>query len=222
MNRHDGSRLRSLLRLYFVMGSVNCRQDPAQVLRQAIRGGITLFQFREKGSGALQGVARFELGKKLRDLCRKHDIPFIVNDDPELMLRLDADGVHIGQEDGRADAVRRKIGAGKIIGVSAHDLEEAEEALRQGADYLGVGPMYPTVTKPDARGVRGPAVIQEIRRRGIVTPLVGIGGIGPGRALSIMEAGADGVAVVSAISQAEDVCGAAQKLREEILLNPLN
>jgi thiamine-phosphate pyrophosphorylase len=215
MNRIDSTEMRSRLELYLVMGSVNCVKDPVQVLEEAIAGGITIFQLREKGKGALQGNEKFEFAKKLQHLCKKEGIPFIVNDDVELALALDADGMHVGQEDENAHEVRRRIG-NKILGVSAHNLEEAQNALRQGADYLGVGPMYETKTKPDARQVQGPLIIQHLRKNGIDAPIVGIGGIAPGGAGPVIQAGADGIAVISAISQAESPREAAYRLLQEV------
>jgi thiamine-phosphate pyrophosphorylase len=214
-NRIECVEMKSRLQLYLVMGSVNCLCDPEVVLHEAIQGGITIFQFREKGPGALQGREKYELAKKLQKLCREGGIPFIVNDDVELALRLEADGVHVGQEDEQAGEVRRKIGD-KIMGVSAHNLDEARMALELGADYLGVGPMYATKTKLDAREVQGPSLIRHLRDHGIAAPLVGIGGIAPGGVGPIVEAGADGVAVISAISQAEDARGAAGQLFAEV------
>lgn len=206
------------LRLYFVMGSVNCRKDPLLTLEEAILGGITAFQYREKGPGALSGQDVYELGCDLRRLCKTHEVLFFVNDDVELALRLEADGVHVGQEDEAAALVRRRMPNG-ILGVSAHDVQEAQEAVRCGADYLGVGPMYPTQTKPDARQVQGPRIIRELRDAGIRLPLVGIGGIGPGKARQVTEAGADGVAVISAISQAESPQMVADRLLRELESN---
>lgn len=199
-----------------MMGSVNCENSsPENVLREAIAGGITLFQFREKGPGALEGTTKLELGRRLFRICREHGIPFIVNDDVELMLALNADGLHIGQEDGSARAMRNRIGD-KILGISAHNLSEARAALADGADYLGVGPMYETETKPDIHEVRGPEVIREIRGAGIACPIVGIGGITYGKAAPVIAAGADGVAVISAISQAIRPAEAAKKLMQEV------
>jgi thiamine-phosphate pyrophosphorylase len=204
------------LKLYFVMGSVNCRKDPLLTLEEAILGGITAFQYREKGPGALTGQAVYELGRELRQLCKIHEVLFFVNDDVELALRLEADGVHVGQEDEAAEAVRRRMPNG-LLGVSAHDVPEALAAVRNGADYLGVGPMYPTETKPDVREVQGPRVLREMRAAGIGVPLVGIGGIGLGRARHVIEAGADGVAVISAISMAESPQLTTDRLLQEIL-----
>ncbi|MCY9664943.1 thiamine phosphate synthase [Paenibacillus alginolyticus] len=209
-------QLRKALRLYLVMGSPNCGgADPAAVLEAAIAGGITMFQFREKGAGALQGAAKLELGARLRRLCAQHAIPFIVNDDEGLALELAADGIHIGQEDAPAADIRQRL-KNMIVGVSAHDLAEAQAALAEGADYLGVGPQYATRTKPDAREVQGPAAIQRIRAGGIRLPLVGIGGIDATNASHVIRAGADGVAVVSAIASAHSPREAAAELLRNI------
>ncbi|UII58427.1 thiamine phosphate synthase (plasmid) [Cytobacillus spongiae] len=192
--------LRESLELYFIMGSQNCLKHPVLVLEEAIVGGITMFQFREKGTKGLKGHARVKLAIELQHMCRKYSVPFIVNDDVELALFIDADGVHIGQEDAPIEGVRRKIG-GKLLGVSCHNRKEAGLAMESGADYLGVGPMFPTDTKQDCRKVRGPGVIQSIRAGGIGIPLVGIGGIHEKNASQVLKAGADGVAVISAISR---------------------
>lgn len=214
-NRINHFDIRRRLKLYLVMGSVNCLKDPAEVLQEAIQGGITIFQYREKGQGALEGQEKYNLAKKLQSLCKAGGIPFIVNDDVELALHLDADGVHVGQDDELASKVRRKIGR-KILGVSAHNIDEAKQALEQGADYLGVGPMFNTQTKLDAREVQGPSLIQSLRAQSILAPLVGIGGISSGTAASVIHAGADGIAVVSAISRAESIRETVQRLLEEV------
>jgi thiamine-phosphate pyrophosphorylase len=206
------TKLKERLKLYFVMGSPNCAKDPAIVLQEAIQGGITAFQYREKGKGALTGQEAIYLGSELRKLCKANDVLFIVNDDVELALILNADGLHIGQEDDSLLNIRTKM-LDKIVGVSAHNVFEAEIAVRNGADYLGVGPMYTTLTKLDAREVQGPRMIREIRQSGIVIPIVGIGGITAETAEKVVESGADGVAVVSAISLA----ASPQKAAEEIL-----
>ena len=207
--------IRDLLTLYFVMGSPNCEQNPCNVLREAIQGGITLFQFREKGIGCLGDMEKRELAKDLHMICREFSIPFIVNDDVELAMELDADGVHIGQEDRTMEDVRKMIG-NKILGVSAHTIEEAEIAIAKGADYLGVGPMYVTTTKPDTRQVQGPQLIRKIRNAGITIPIVGIGGISEANVEIVINHGADGVAIISAISQADSPRFAAQNLMSKM------
>lgn len=209
------NHLREMLKVYFIMGSTNCFKDPREVLAEAIDGGITMFQFREKGDGALTGVEKFNLAKDLQSLCRKNQIPFIVNDDIELALALDADGVHIGQEDEPASVVREKIG-NKILGVSVHSMEEALAALKDGADYFGIGPVFPTKTKKDAKPSRGTTLIEELRRKGYSTPIVGIGGITTENASTVMAAGADGISVISAISHASSPYEAAKILRKRV------
>lgn len=195
--------IRETLSVYFIMGSNNCLKDPREVLREAIAGGITLFQFREKGAGALSSGEKYQFARELQTICREHSIPFIVNDDIELARSLNADGVHIGQEDEPVKAVREKIGAGKILGVSVHNIEEANAALNDGADYFGIGPVFGTTTKEDAKPASGTSLIETLRAKGYTVPIVGIGGITPENAAEVILAGADGVSVITAISHAE-------------------
>ncbi|MCP8969451.1 thiamine phosphate synthase [Ectobacillus ponti] len=207
--------LRKALQVYFIMGSPNTEQPALQVLEEAIAGGITIFQFREKGRHALKGEAKRALARGLQQLCRAHGIPFIVNDDIDLAVALDADGVHIGQEDEPVDQVRARIG-NKLLGVSVHTVEEAKLAVAQGADYLGLGPVFPTGTKEDAKEVQGVSLIQKLRELGMDIPIVGIGGIHAGNAGEVVAAGADGVSVITAISQAGSPLKAAQDLLEAV------
>lgn len=203
---------REWLNLYFVMGSADCdSRDPSGVLQEAINGGVSFFQFREKGNGAKVGMEKRKLARELKDICKRHDVPFIVNDDIDLALEIEADGVHIGQEDTPFSVVAERLAPGMIIGVSCHTVEEAAVAVDDGADYIGVGPMYFTATKKDIREVKGPGVIREIRNAGLTVPIVGIGGINTGNASDVLEAGADGVAVISAISKAESALEAAKE-----------
>lgn len=199
------------------MGSTNCQdRDPVEVLQKAIDGGITLFQYREKGEHALTGEAKLLLGKALRDRCKEAEIPFIVNDDVELALALGAAGVHIGQDDGSISDVRERM-AGKLLGVSVHNAEEALEAVSYGVDYIGVGPMFFTSTKEDIHEVKGPRVIREIRAAGVQLPIVGIGGINLEKAPTVLEAGADGIAVISAITHAVSPLEAAKGFRHQLI-----
>ncbi|MEF2967694.1 thiamine phosphate synthase [Paenibacillus sp. M1] len=191
--------MREYLRMYLVIGSVNCLADPVRVVEEALAGGATLVQFREKGPGALAGEDRLALALRLQAACRRAGVPFIVNDDVDLALEIGADGVHIGQDDEDAGAVRSRIG-NRLLGVSAHTAGEARLAVSRGADYLGIGPIYPTASKADAHAVQGPAILRELRRSGIALPLVGIGGITAERAGEVVAAGADGVAVISAVT----------------------
>ncbi|MEC0259639.1 thiamine phosphate synthase [Paenibacillus lautus] len=194
--------MRHHLRMYLVLGSVNCIEEPSRIVQKALAGGATMVQFREKGHGALVGEPMVQLARRIQNQCRQASVPFIVNDDVELALKLNADGVHIGQDDECAASVRERIG-NRILGVSAHTVEEARRALLHGADYLGIGPIYPTVSKDDAKAAQGPAILRELREAGIHLPIVGIGGITVERVEEVMEAGADGVAVISAVTGAE-------------------
>jgi thiamine-phosphate pyrophosphorylase len=216
MNIRNSDLIKEALKVYFIMGSPNCKENPTRVLQEAIEGGINLFQFREKGTGALTGNAKVELARELQQLCRKHQIPFIVNDDIDLAIQLNADGVHIGQEDEPAAEVRKKIGQDKIIGVSVHSYDEAMDALEGGADYFGIGPVFPTKTKEDAKPSNGTKLIEELRERGVNIPIVGIGGITTDNAGSIIKAGADGVSVITAISHAASVTEAAKNLKRRV------
>ncbi|MEH7118227.1 thiamine phosphate synthase [Neobacillus vireti] len=208
--------LSEALKVYFIMGSPNCLKEPAEVLKEAIAGGVTFFQFREKGKNALTGDKKYELARKLQSICKEHHIPFLVNDDIELAIELDADGVHIGQEDEPVKVVRERIGDSKIIGVSVHTPEEAETALQAGADYFGVGPIYPTSTKDDVKPVRGTELIEILRHQGFAIPIVGIGGITSENAAPVIKAGADGVSVITAISHADSPLEAAKALKNNI------
>ncbi|MEI4831769.1 thiamine phosphate synthase [Bacillus sp. FJAT-53711] len=215
MARIDKQHMSELLQVYFIMGSNNCRKDPLQVMKEALDGGITIFQYREKGDGALTGEERYAFAKQLQSLCKEYNVPFIVNDDVELALELDADGVHVGQDDEGIRTVREKMGD-KMIGVSAHTIEEARFAIENGADYLGVGPIFPTNTKKDAKAVQGTEGLCFFRESGIEIPIVGIGGITIENAASVLEAGADGVSVISAISLADSPYNSTKRLAEQV------
>lgn len=203
------------LAVYFIAGTPNCPKSIEQTLEEAIKGGITMFQFREKGKGALVGEAKKETALRLQLICREAGIPFIVNDDIELAIEIGADGVHIGQEDEAASIVRDKIKGG-IVGVSVHTMEEFEEAIKDGADYVGTGPIYATVTKSDTRPVAGTSLIRRMKERYPEFPVVGIGGITLETAGAVMEAGADGVSIITAISMADDPAEAAAYLKKEM------
>ncbi|OYD08357.1 thiamine phosphate synthase [Paludifilum halophilum] len=207
----------SLLRLYFVMGSQDCAgRDPAWVLEEAIAGGITLFQLREKGSSLTLGET-VALGRRLKAICDEHRIPLIVNDRADLAMILGADGVHVGQDDLPADEVRQLIGTRSVLGVSCETPEEALQTRNSGAEYIGTGAMYATSSKPDAGKPVGPAAVEHIRAEmKSCPPIVGIGGITAANATPVIRAGAEGVAVISAIASAENPRRAAGNLRETV------
>lgn len=209
--RISAAAMRKSLGVYLVIGSANCRQDPLQVTEQALAGGATMIQFREKGPGALTGGPKLRLAAQLQAACRRAGVPFIVNDDVDLALAIDADGIHVGQDDEAAGRVRARIGE-RVLGVSAHTVTEARLAIHSGADYLGIGPIYPTASKADAREPQGPGFIRRLRECGIEAPLVAIGGITAASAGEAIRAGADGIAVISAVTQAADVRKAVEEL----------
>lgn len=183
-----------------------------EVIEAAIAGGATIVQYREKEGPTRKLV---DEARSLRELTRRHGVPFIVNDRLDVALAVDADGVHVGQDDLPASIARRLIGPEKILGVSATNLEEALRAEQDGADYLGVGPIFATPTKPDAAPPMGLEGLAEVCRR-VSIPVVAIGGINDQNAAAVIEAGADGVAVVSAVVAAPDVAAAARRLREVV------
>ncbi len=176
-------------------------------VQSAIDGGVAVVQFRSKLHPAAEVVS---LGEELKRLCNEAGIPFIVNDDPALAHRLDADGVHLGQEDGNPAAARELLGAGKIIGISTHNLEEARRAEAAGADYIGFGAMYPSTSK-NVTYLPGPDTLAEIRPK-IGLPVVAIGGITRDNASSVIDSGADAVAVISAVLDHPDPALAAAEL----------
>ncbi|MDI3482023.1 MAG: thiamine-phosphate pyrophosphorylase [Tepidanaerobacteraceae bacterium] len=161
----------------------------------AIRGGATIIQLREKHISSREF---YKLALEIKRVTRRYDIPLIINDRVDIALAVDADGVHVGQEDIPADVVRRIIGPGRILGVSAKTVDEASKAERDGADYLGVGAVFPTPTKPESEaiGIEGVRRIKEAVR----IPVVAIGGITKENAYEVMlKTGADGISSVSAV-----------------------
>jgi thiamine-phosphate pyrophosphorylase len=180
-----------------------------QIVEAAIRGGVTIVQYREKCAGTRQMI---EEARSIRDLCHTHNIPFIINDRLDIALAVNADGIHIGQEDMPASLVRKILGPEKIIGVSVENPHQALTAISEGADYVGASPIYSTPVKPDASNPIGIPGLQEIVRICSI-PVVAIGGLNISNAASILQAGATGIAVVSAIINAENVEQAARKLK---------
>lgn len=196
---------RDLLKVYFILGSQNVRQaDPLMVLEQALQGGITCFQFREKGDRAKTGLAKIRLAQEMQELCRAYQVPFFINDDVDLAIQIDADGIHVGQEDQAIEVIRKKVSSKMKIGLSVTSVSEALEAERLDVDYIGVGPIRMTTTKEDAKQPIGLAGLTEIRKAVPQLPIVAIGGIDIEHVSAIKTAGADGIAVISAISSADN------------------
>ena len=179
------------------------------VVRAAVAGGVTLVQVREKHGDRQKFLAHTRM---LAAWLRTAGVPLIVNDSVEIALAVDADGVHVGQGDMPCAEVRRLVGPQKIIGVSVGSVAEARQAERDGANYLGISPIFATPTKPDAPPPVGLEGLRAIRAA-VRLPLVAIGGIHASNAAQILAAGADGIAVVSAIMSASDPTAAARQLR---------
>lgn len=187
------------------------RQTIYEQVEEAIKGGITFLQLREKD---LDEGSFLKEAEKMRDLCRKNQIPFIINDNVDIALKTGADGVHVGQEDMDAQDVRKILGEDKIIGVSARTVEQAVKAQQQGADYLGVGSVFTTGTKLDAGHVSY-GTLNEICRS-VTIPVIAIGGITKENVKELSGSGICGVAVVSALFAQEDIRKAAADLKTEV------
>jgi thiamine-phosphate pyrophosphorylase len=184
-------------------------RDLCGLVAAALRGGATAVQLRDKDVTARQTLA---LGEQLRTLTRAEGALFIVNDRPDLALALEADGVHLGQGDLPVKIARRILGPRAVIGVSTNLPEEARRAEGEGADYVAVGPAFPTATKPDHRAVLGPERIALVRAATSL-PLVAIGGITVERVPALRQAGVDGVCVIGAVLGAANPEVAARRVR---------
>lgn len=180
----------------------------AEVVAAAVAGGATVIQLREKDLCARDFVAE---ALQCLEITRPAGVPLLINDRVDVALAADADGVHVGQEDIPAGLVRRLIGPGKVLGVTAHDPAELSQAVADGADYVGSNAVFGTPTKADIRPPMGLAGLKE-RYADSPIPVVAIGGIDHGNAADVIRAGADGVAVVRAIMGAQDPAQATREL----------
>lgn len=179
-----------------------------QQVKQALSGGATCIQLREKD---LDQEEFLREALEIRDLCRSFGVPFIINDNVALAVQCNADGVHVGQSDMQAGKVRQLIGPDKILGVSAQTMEQAKLAEENGADYLGVGAVFPTATKDDAK----PVSHETLRKiaDSVSIPICAIGGINKENLPQLSGTGIDGVALVSAIFASKDIEAECRRLR---------
>jgi len=201
---------RSSLLLYAVTDRTWLKgRSLADVVEEAIRAGVTFLQLREKN---LDNVSFLKLAREIKSITDKYKIPYVINDNVEVAMASGADGVHVGQEDMDAQDVRRIIGPDKILGVSAQTVEQALLAEKKGADYIGVGSVFPTSTKLDAEAVSF-ETLKEICKA-VSIPVVAIGGINKDNAMKLAGSGIDGIAVVSAIFAQEDITAAVKQLRQ--------
>ncbi|AOT69890.1 thiamine phosphate synthase [Geosporobacter ferrireducens] len=181
-------------------------------LEEAIAGGVTIVQLREKNATSLEF---YQTAVQVKALTSKYGIPLMINDRLDIALAVDAEGLHVGQSDLPASVARKILGEGKLLGVSAANIEEALKAQAEGADYIGVGALFPTNTKTDTRLVNL-AQLAEIKKA-VNIPVVGIGGIQENNVTAVGETGIDGIAVVSAILAAGSVKEAAMRLRKHFM-----
>jgi thiamine-phosphate pyrophosphorylase len=206
MNQHD-------LRLYLCADQVFFGgRSLADIIEAAIAGGVTMIQIREKNACTMEF---FEMACVARNITKARRIPLVVNDRLDVALAADADGLHIGQSDLPLRAVRKIAGTKLFIGVSAGTVEDALAAEKDGADYLGVGAVFPTGSKDDAGDAIGLEGLARICAA-VKIPVVGIGGIGLANAADVMKTGAAGIAVISAILAQKDIKAACETLRAQI------
>ena len=181
-----------------------------EVVKESLDGGVTFVQLREK---TLEDDKFLEEAKELKQLCKEYNVPFVINDNVDIAIAMDADGVHVGQSDMEAGNVREKLGPDKIIGVSAQTVEQAVLAEKRGADYLGVGAVFPTGSKDDAVEVSHETL--KAICEAVSIPVIAIGGISVGNVKELAGSGIVGIAVISAIYAAEDIKKATEDLKAE-------
>ena len=186
-------------------------RDLCQAVEEAILGGATLVQLREKDVSSLEF---YKIAMEVKKITDKHNVPLIINDRLDVALAVDAAGVHLGQSDFPCQVARKLIGEDKILGISAATLEVALKAQADGADYIGVGAMFPTDTKLDARAV-SIEMLKDIKQA-VDIPVVAIGGINENNFKSLEETGIDGMAIISAILGKSDIKTAALQLKKTV------
>jgi len=188
------------------------KRDILVIIKEAVEGGATLVQLRSKNLSAREF---FEISLRASEFLKTKNIPLLINDRVDIALACQAAGVHLGQQDLSLDQARKILGKSNLVGISVNTVEEAIRAEQGGADYLGVGPIFSTLSKKDTRPVLSPKGLQAIREK-VNIPILAIGGIDAKNAREVMESGASGIAVISAIVNAKNVRKATRELREAI------
>jgi len=192
---------------YFITDAKTSRAGNLNDVKNAVRANVEVVQYREKYKNTHQ---MYEEAVKLRAICK--DIKFLINDRVDIALAVDADGVHLGNDDLPFSVARKLLGKNRIIGVTAHNLKEAHRAEKLGADYLGVSPIFLTTTKPDAGKPAGLELIRQIKKN-VSLPIVAIGGINLSNAKDVVNAGADSLCAISAVVSAADVKAEIEKFQ---------
>lgn len=182
-----------------------------RAVEEAILGGTTLVQLREKNISTMEF---YKIAVDIKKVTDKYNVPLIIDDRLDIALAVDAAGIHVGQSDMPCEIARKLVGKDKIVGVSAHTVEEALKAQKDGADYLGVGAVFPTGTKKDATDVSMETLKEIVQKVNI--PVVAIGGVNQGNVDKLADTGIDGISVISAILGKKDVRKAAKELKEAV------
>jgi thiamine-phosphate pyrophosphorylase len=205
-------------RLYLVAGAGNLQDHKGfKAVEEAVEGGVDILQLRDY---SLKDSKLFSMARQFRALTRRYRILFIVNNRPDIARLSDADGVHVGQEDLSIHEVRKIIGEGKIVGVSTHSLDQAQKAISDGADYIGVGPVYPTPTK-EGRSAVGVDYVRQVAEIHPPIPFFAIGGINSSNIEEVLRVGATRLAVVRAITEAKNPKAAAEELQKALEKRPV-
>ncbi|GMQ91084.1 MAG: thiamine phosphate synthase [Gammaproteobacteria bacterium] len=193
--------------LYVIVDTALIEQALPNAAEQVLQGGARVLQYRDKKASS---AVRRQQAQELQQLCQRHQIPLIINDDVELARTVNAAGVHLGRSDTGLEAARALLGPDKIIGISCYnELPRAQDMAQRGADYIAFGSFYASNTKPEA--VQAPLSLLTEAKKTIPIPLVAIGGITPENASELIEAGADAVAVINGIFTTNDYCKAARQ-----------
>ena len=198
--------------LYFITDSRLTKKNIIEDVKSSIKGGVKIVQYREKYAPTKKMVGgAFEIKK----LCKKNNVIFLINDGIDVALAVDADGIHLGQDDIPYEDARKLLGNKKIIGVTVHNLKEAIDAEKKGADYLGLSPIFDTSTKLDAGKSCSTSMITKVKKN-IKIPIVAIGGINKSNIDEVLKAGAKNVAIISAIIAKTDVEEAVRQFIDKI------
>ena len=195
------------LSLYLVTDKSDDVEKFLKTIEEAIQGGVSVVQIREKTADTLDF---YNLALKVKEITTKYDVPLIINDRVDVALAIDADGVHVGQSDMPCDVTRKLVGDDKIVGVSAATIEEAQKAEKDGADYIGTGAVFPTATKDDAPSITKKELKEVVDSINI--PVVAIGGINLDNASELTDTGIAGLSVVSAIMSSDNPKESSKKL----------
>lgn len=187
-------KIKKLLSLYLILDAKYFIKNPVEILKKVIEGGIKAVQYRDKKNSKRKIL---ETAFKLKEICQKYNVLFLINDYLDVALAVEADGIHSGEKDLPVKSARKILPFDKIIGCSVRNLKEAKKAEKEGADYLSIGAVYPSLTKEDATLVK-PSLIKEVKNK-ISLPVIAIGGINENNLKEVMKLGVDGVAIARAV-----------------------